>query len=82
MKNFKIFAIVLVALTACNYKDAPPTKFVVKEVIIRGSMSNMAHYKIVGVEGSGLSPLCGYITDSVGKFTVGDMLELNHVEVK
>ena len=77
---FALAYVLLVAgLSSCgnkSYNDTDQSKFVVKEVKERNGMSKMTSYKVLMLDASGLGETHFWITDSLGKYKVGDGLWL------
>ena len=87
MKKFKIstlatiavYAMLAAGFSACGskeYNDTEQSKFVVKEVLGRKGMSKMTTYKVLMLDASGIGETRFWITDSLGKYKVGDRLWL------
>ena len=87
MKKFKIstvaaiavYAMLAAGLSSCGseeYNDTEQSKFVVKEVLERKGMSKMTTYKVLMLDASGIGKKDFWMTDSIGKYKVGDRLWL------
>lgn len=81
MSNYRnCFALAYVLLVAgfssCekDYNDTEQNKFVVKEVLERNGMAKMTSYRVFMLDTSGLGETEFWITDSIGKYKVGDRL--------
>lgn len=74
-----LYAMLAAGLSSCEsktYNDTDQSKFVVKEVLERKGMSKMTTYKVLMLDASGIGEKDFWITDSIGKYNVGDRLWL------
>lgn len=74
-----LYAMLVSGLSSCEsktYNDTDQSKFVVKEVLERKGMSKMTTYKVLMLDASGIGETDFWITDSIGKYNVGDRLWL------
>lgn len=85
MKKFKIntiitiivYTIITFGFSSCKEKtfnDTDQNKFVVKKVLNRNGMSKMTTYKVLMLDASGPGEVNFWITDTIGKYKVGDKL--------
>lgn len=76
-KIFVIMMVLTIGFVSCTYNDTPPSTFVVKEILPRDGMKVMTTYKVVMLDASGIGETDFWIVDSVGKYKIGDRLQLS-----
>lgn len=81
MRKLKIIlcGIIITLFWSCQngkFKDTPQNRFIVKELMGREGMSKMVTYKVLMLDDSGIGEKEFWISDSLGKYNIGDVMIL------